>query len=152
MKKLLAALVIAALPLAGCASIEPKACSAEWFDYKSEKVLRKFALQNRGLIGDLRQMAKADGEIDPFKALTMLAKAKDFQKFAKSFETVVIPELDAALETCGSNTEFVPAFTKFLRSEGVPESALEWVGPVVGLMQTAREFDKMTPPAAPTPR
>ena len=42
--------------LAGCASVEPKACTAEWVDYKTEKVLKTFAYNNRGMINDLRSL------------------------------------------------------------------------------------------------
>jgi hypothetical protein len=150
MNRLILACALALLPLSACATLEPKPCSAEWFDYKTEKTLRKFALQNRGLVSELKNLADAEGDINPIKALTLVSKAKDFEKLASSFEKTVLPELDNAMTTCGSNAEFVPAFTEFLRDEGVSEKALEWVAPFVGLMQSMRELEKeAAKPAAP---
>ena len=152
MKKLVLVCALALVPLASLRHrLNPKPCTAEWFDYKTEKMLRKFALQNRGLVRDLKALADADGEVNPMKALTLVSKAKDFEKLAKSFQKTVLPELDNAMETCGSDAEFVPAFTQFLRDEGVSEKALEWVAPFVGLMQAMREAEARKPatPAAP---
>jgi hypothetical protein len=151
MKKLAAAFMMALLPLSGCATVAPKACTAEWFDYKTEKTLKKFALQNRGLVNDLRALAKADGKIDPVKALTLMSKAENFEQMAKSFESTVLPELDGAMKQCGSNAEFVPAFTEFLRDQGVPEGALEWIAPVMGLISTARDLEKAAAEPKTTP-
>ncbi len=146
MKKIILVCALALLPLSACATLEPKACTAEWFDYKTEKTLRKFAMQNRGLVSDLKALADADGDVNPMKALTLVSKAKDFDRLAKSFESTVLPELDKAMTTCGSNAEFVPAFTEFLRDEGVSEKALEWVAPFMSLMQAMREAEKMSEP------
>ena len=126
--------------LAGCASVEPKACTAEWVDYKTEKVLTKFASNNRGMINDLRRLQGKDGEVDPFVAIQLASKTKQIQKFADTFQTIVVPALEMALDQCG-NDKLVPAFTEFLRGEGVGEGTLEWVAPLIGLMQDMREAE-----------
>lgn len=138
MKPRLAALAILLVPLAACATRVPEPCTAEWIDYKTDKVLRKFASENRGMINSLKRLAKEDGDIDPFVALELTAKSGQLQKFADSFNEIVLPELEAALDQCGTREEFVPAFTKFLKQEGVSDEALEWVVPFVGLMQGLR--------------
>ncbi len=152
MKRLAFALMIAVLPLTSCASLEPKACTPEWFDYKSEKTLRKFAMQNRGLVNDLRALAKADGKVDAMKALGLVTRAKDFNQLAKSFESTVLPELDTAMEQCGSSAEFGPAFTGFLRDEGVSEDVLEWVTPFINLMQGFAAAEAAEKPVASAPK
>jgi len=130
--------------LAGCASVEPKACTAEWVDYKTEKVLKTFAYNNRDMINDLRRLQGKDGDIDPFVAIQLASKTKQIQKFADTFQTIVVPELEMAVDQCG-NEKLVPAFTEFLRGEGVGEETLEWVAPLIGLMQDIREAENMSP-------
>jgi len=138
----LASLGLAAL--AACASMEPEPCTAEWVDYKTEKVLNKFAKSNRGMIDDLRRLQGKDGEIDPFVAIQLASKTKQIRKFADTFQTIVVPELESALDRCG-DAELVPAFTEFLRGEGVGEETLQWVAPLIGLMQDMRDADTTAP-------
>lgn len=128
----------AAIALAGmtaaCATA-PEPCTAEWIDYRTEQILRRFAIENRGLVSDLRQLTKDDGEIDTVRAILLAAKADDIRKFANSFNTIIIPELQESVSQCRSDADFVPAFTEFLRKEGVSEEALKWVGPILALSQ-----------------
>lgn len=138
MKPRLAALALLLVPMAACATKAPEPCTAEWIDYKTDKVLRKFASENRGMINSLRRLAKEDGDIDPFVAIELTARSGQLQKFADSFNDIVLPELEAALDQCGSREEFIPAFTKFLKQEGVSDEAMEWIVPFVGLMQSLR--------------
>ncbi|MEZ5953085.1 MAG: hypothetical protein R3C13_02150 [Hyphomonas sp.] len=146
MKVRLAALAVCLVPLAACATMEPEPCTAEWIDYKTDKVLKKFAGENRGLINDLKRLAREDGGINPVTAMSLMGKTDKLRRFAYSFNDIVLPELQAAMDQCGQRPEFVPAFTEFLRKEGVNDEALEWVGPVIGLMQDMRngEFDDAT--------
>jgi len=135
----MSALALCLLPLSACATFEPEPCTTEWIDYKTDKVLKKFASQNRGLINDLRQLVREDGEVNPFVALQLTRNADKLRRFADSFNTIVLPELEAALDQCGTHEEFVPAFTRFLEQEGVSEEAVEWIVPFVALMQGMRE-------------
>ncbi len=131
-------IALGAAAISACATA-PKPCTTEWIDYRTEAVLRKFAVQNRDLVGDLRQLVREDGDLDPVQAILLAAKARDIERFARSFETIVIPEIDSAIAQCGTNADFVPAFTEFLRREGVKQEALDWVGPILALAQVARE-------------
>jgi hypothetical protein len=126
---------LAVLTTLGACATAPEPCTTEWIDYRTEKVLKRFATQNRGLVSDLRRLTRQEGEIDAVQAILLAAKADDLRRFASSFETIIIPELESAVGQCGKDTKFVPAFTDFLRKEGVPEEALEWVGPVLALSQ-----------------
>ena len=90
-------------------------------------------------MSDLRGLVKEDGEIGQVEAILLAAKADDLRRFATSFEKIIIPELESAVGQCGNKPEFIPAFTEFLRKEGVSDDALEWVGPVMALSQMMRE-------------
>ena len=65
-------------------------------------------------------------------------KADELKDFATSFNDTVLPELQAAVDQCGGQEEFVPALTEYLKGEGVSDDALQWVGPVIGVMLEMR--------------
>ena len=130
----LAAAILTGTTLGACATA-PEPCTTECIDYRTDQILTRFALQNRGLVSDLRRLVRQDGEIDTVQAILLAAKADDLRDFADGFENFVIPELKSSIGQCRSDTNFVPAFAEFLRREGVSEEALEWVGPVLALSQ-----------------
>ena len=134
----LAALLLCLVPMAGCATAPPP-CSQDWVDYKADRILRKFASENRSLINDLRRLTNSEGDLSPFATIRLATRGDDLQDFADSFQDVVIPELESAYAECAASEELIPALTSFLRDEGVSEEALEWVGPIMGLMQEMRE-------------
>jgi hypothetical protein len=117
-----------------CAS-QPKPCTPEWIEYRTDRTLSRFASENRPLVRDLRNLVRSDGRIDPVQAILLSAKADDLQRFARSFESVIVPEINSAVAQCGRDAGFVPAFTEFLRRQGVGEPALEWVGPMLAIAQ-----------------
>lgn len=124
----------------GACTTAPEPCTTEWIDYRTDRVLKRFAYENRGLVSDLRNLLRADGEVDPVQAILLAAKAEDLRDFATSFERIIIPELESAVGQCAGKPEFIPAFTGFLRKEGVSEEALEWAGPIMALSQIARSY------------
>ncbi len=138
MKPFLAVLALSLVPLAACQTT-PEPCTQEWVDYKSDRILRPFALENRGLIDDLRALADADGDIDALATVRLFSRKDELQDFADSFQNSVVPELKLALQECSQDEAFIPALTGFLRDEGVNEEALRWVAPIIGLMQEMRE-------------
>jgi hypothetical protein len=135
----LTALTLLLLPLAACATVEPPPCSAEWIDYKTDKTLKKFASENRGLINDFRKLSREDGDVDPMVAISLARKSDRIQIFADSFNNIVLPELEAALQQCGRSEEFVPALTSFLQDEGVSDEAISWIIPFIGVMTEMRD-------------
>jgi hypothetical protein len=134
----LAAMTLAAL---GACATQPEPCTTEWVQYRTDRILGQFAMENRGLVNDLRRLTREDGKVDPVQSILLAAKAEDIQRFARSFETVVVPELNSAIQQCGRNENFVPAFTEFLRKEGVPDASLQWVGPILALVQVMQAED-----------
>ena len=133
----LCAALLVATTLGACATA-PEPCTTEWVEYRTDRILKRFAMDNRSLVSDLRQLVRADGDVDPVQAILLAAKAEDLRDFASSFEKIIIPELESAVGQCGNNPDFIPAFTQFLRNEGVSESALEWVGPIMALSQVVQ--------------
>lgn len=137
-RSVLAAMTLAAL---GACATQPEPCTTEWVQYRTDRILGQFAMENRGLVNDLRRLTREDGKVDPVQSILLAAKAEDIQRFARSFETVVVPELNSAIQQCGRNENFVPAFTEFLRKEGVPDASLQWVGPILALVQVMQAED-----------
>ncbi|HBF91765.1 MAG TPA: hypothetical protein DDX09_11400 [Hyphomonas atlantica] len=138
MNRLIAALALATCPLAACVTA-PEPCTQEWVEYKTDHILGEFASDNRGLINDLKRITNDQGDLNTFATMRLMSRTDDLQNFADSFQNVVLPELELALVECGQSEQFAPALTGFLRDEGVDEEALQWVAPIIGLMQQLRE-------------
>jgi len=138
MNRLIAALALATCPLAACVTA-PEPCTQEWVEYKTDHILGEFASDNRGLINDLKRITNDQGDLNTFATMRLMSRTDDLQNFADSFQNVVLPELELALVECGQSEQFAPALTGFLRDEGVDEAALQWVAPIIGLMQQLRE-------------
>lgn len=126
--------------LAACTTT-PEPCTAEWVEYKTERVLKSFAASNYGSVRRLKSFADTleDGNVSPLTAMKIPGMMKDFQKLAASFEDVALPQINAAIDQCGQPERLVPAFTNFLRKEGVGEDVLAWVE-VIGNLATENEI------------
>ncbi|MEL6860536.1 MAG: hypothetical protein AAGL11_01760 [Pseudomonadota bacterium] len=124
----LTAMMASAAMLAACQST-PEPCTQEWVEWKSEKVLKRFALNNYSEVKRLRDFSETleEDDIGPLIALQIPAMIEDFKELATNFETSVLPELNAAADLCGGAQELAPAFVAFLRDEGIGEDVLEWV-------------------------
>lgn len=117
------------MALLGACATTPEPCTPEWVEWKSEKVLKRFAFANRSEVNRLRNFSEtlqAD-DIGPLTALQIPGMINDFKELAGEFENSVLPELNAAVDQCGSVQQLAPALTTFLRDEGVGEDVLEWV-------------------------
>ena len=126
MRRLIAA-SFGLMTLAACATLEPEPCTAEWVEWKTDRVLGSFARDHRGLISDLRDFSKNLEDPGPLTLLRMASKVEDFQALAEDFQGNIMPELETAVAQCGTPEKFIPAFTGFLRNEGVEDDMLVWV-------------------------
>ena len=117
------------LAMLGACATTPEPCTPEWVEWKSEKILTRFALANRSEVNRLRDFSETlDGDdISPLVALQIPGMIEDFKGLANAFEADVLPALNAAVDECGSVQALAPALTQFLRDEGVGEDVLEWV-------------------------
>lgn len=121
-------MIVATALMAACQT-SPEPCTAEWVEWKTEKVLTRFAVNNYSEVKRLRDFSQTleEDNIGPLIALQIPAMIDDFKDLASNFEDSVMPELNAAAELCGGAQELAPAFVAFLRDEGVGEDVLEWV-------------------------
>ncbi len=134
------AVALLMLVLAGCAST-PEPCTREWAEYRTGIVLARFAGENRGLVNDIRDVVRPDGSLDPVRAALLAARPEALRRLAGSFERTLVPELRQVVAQCGRDDILVPAFTDFLRREGVPEKALDWIDPFLELTRTGQRDD-----------
>jgi hypothetical protein len=112
---------LAALALvSGCAT-QPKPCTTEWIDWKSERLFDEFARDHRKQIDDLRQ---ATSRIDPSGdktpaqiAALALTGARAVVLGAEFFKDTV-PELNRAVSQCGTAPKATQLFASLLRREG----------------------------------
>ncbi|MFN7055565.1 hypothetical protein [Hyphomonas sp.] len=130
-------LLIGLFLLPACAT-RPEPCTPEWIDYRVSQTFSSFASENRSLINDIRRVTRADGSLDPVQTILLAGRTEDIGQFVRSFDTVVGRDIRAAYAQCGRDDRFVPAITEFLAREGVPQPALDWIGPVLALVQVSQ--------------
>ena len=120
---------LASLAALGACATTPEPCTPEWVEYKTERILTRFASNNYDDVRQLRSFAETleEGDVGPLTALAIPGMIEDFKALASNFEHEALPELNAAIDQCGRPEELIPAFTTFLRQEGVGEAVLEWV-------------------------
>lgn len=121
--------LLTSLSILGACQTTPEPCTAEWIDWKTDRILSQFAAENSGEVRRLRDFSQTlqQDNIGPLTALQIPGMIEDFKTLASAFEGSVLPELNAAVEQCGSAQDLAPAFVSFLRDEGVGEDVLEWV-------------------------
>ena len=127
MKRLVMMASIGLVALSACASMEPEPCSTEWVEWKTDRVLGSFARQNRGIVNDLRNFSTELKDPGPLTLFLMASRLDEFRALAEDFQQDVMPELQSAVEQCGTPEKFIPAFTGFLRDEGIDEEMLKWI-------------------------
>ena len=120
---------LSALVLLTACTSAPKPCTPEWVEYKTDRILGEFARIHRNDVNRLRDFASAlqDDEPSPLLMMQIPARIENFKDLARDFEAQALPELNAAIDQCGDPQVLVPAFTSFLRKEGVGEDVIEWV-------------------------
>ena len=132
-RSLIVASALAAL--ASCAT-QPEPCTPEWAQWKSDKILRGFAIEHRGFIRDLRKIEGSLQNPGPLQAMRLIGMADDAADVIEDFRDDIVPELRSAYAECGSVDKLMPTFTKFLRQEGVSEETLRWVESLAAFAET----------------
>lgn len=125
-------------PLSACVT-EPQPCTPEWVEWKSDQILSRFARGHYDTIDSLRSISSRYDGNSAMLALQMASMADDFLALARDFDRIVLPELNDAVARCSQPRNFVPAFTQFLRNEGVDSDIVEWVE-VLGYVAIERNY------------
>lgn len=134
MKRMTSYAALAALCLTGVsACVTPEPCTAEWVEWRTDKVLTRFARANSSTVNALRDLSGNIEEPGPLLAMRIAMVVGDLDDLTEDFNRIVLPELNSAIAQCSQPREFVPAFTQFLRKEGVGEDVIQWVE-VLGYM------------------
>lgn len=127
--------VLSAFGLAGCASLEPEPCTADWVKWRTDAITQDFRTEFGPEMDDLVRFSKQLEDPSPLLLLEMTARLSDFQDMADVFSETVMPELGAAIDQCGTPTEFVAVFSDMLREQGVDGTVLDWVEETATLME-----------------
>ena len=128
--------------VAGCATA-PEPCTAEWFDWKTERILGEFAYDHRREIDNLRDqtallLGPDTGSRQPAAGLGMLLTAVGVVQLVGDFGQHAWPEIADAVSECGSTPEASRLFADMLRREGVDERAVRAIEDMGQLMDLGR--------------
>jgi hypothetical protein len=123
--KQIAAAALTALSLAACAT-QPEPCTAEWVDWKTERVYSEFRKANRQQLDamqDLNAALTTDGT--GAGLLTLARLAPGVVGMINSFVRETVPEVQSAVAQCGNAPGASKLLADFLRQEGVSERAVD---------------------------
>ena len=132
------AFAIAAVALTGACASQPKPCTAEWVDWKTERFFDEFARDHRKQINDLRQATggvdfsgekKSPGQIASFALVgaRVVSLGADFLR-----ETV--PEVNKAISQCGTTPKATRLFASLLRREGFSAETVDAIEDLGGVL------------------
>ena len=119
-------IALTATTLSACVT-QPQPCTQEWIEWKTDRVLTRFARDNSDTVRALRRVSGEVESPSALMAIQLITLADDFTELARSFDRIVLPELNAAVAQCGEPRNFMPAFTQFLRREDVGEDVIAWI-------------------------
>ena len=120
------ALVAGLVAVSGCAT-QPQPCTPEWIEWKTDRILTPFARSHAGTVRLLRDLSDEADAPGMLMAVRIAASMDDFEALAEDFDRTVLPQLNDALDQCAEPQHFVPAFSTFLRDQGVGEDIIAWV-------------------------
>lgn len=128
MFRALAAAVLA-MPLLGGCLTTPEPCTAEWFEWKTERVIGEFVFDHRRQIDDLRRVAPTmfgpEGGLEQIAPTSMLVlTAIGAVQLATDFVGDAWPEITSAIGECGTAPKASRFFADMLRREGVDGRAV----------------------------
>lgn len=140
-RSMLAAL--AALPiLSGCNTM-PEPCTAEWFDWKTERIVADFVQDHRREINDLRAQAPLmfgpEGGLEEIAPTSMMVlTAIGAVQLVLDFANDAWPEITEAVGECSSAPDASRLFADMLRREGVDDRAVRAIENLGNLMDLTR--------------
>ena len=134
----LAAAILMMPAMSACATA-PEPCTAEWFDWKTERILGGFVYDHRKQIDDLREQAPrmfgAEGGLQELAPSSMLIlTAIGALDLVIDFAGEAWPDITDAVAECSSAPDASRLFADMLRREGVDERAVRAIEDLGGLM------------------
>lgn len=133
---------VAALPILSACNTMPEPCTAEWFDWKTERILGDFVYDHRRQIDDLRTQAPLmfgpGGSDELAPTATLLLTAIGAIQLVADFANHAWPEITDAVSECSSAPDASRLFADMLRREGVDGRAIRAIEEVGRLMDLTR--------------
>ncbi len=135
----LAAAIVAFPLLSGCASFEPEPCTAQWFDWKTERIIGQFVYDHRKQIADLRDVAPAmfgpEGGLEKIAPTSLLVlTAIGALQLTMDFAEDTWPEINNAIGQCATAPKASRLFADMLRREGVDDRAVRAIEDLGNMM------------------
>jgi hypothetical protein len=115
--------------VAGCAS-QPKPCTAEWVDWKTDRFFDEFVRDHREDIVDLRNATAhldPSGKRDAADYAALAVAGAKVLGLAGDFLSDTVPATRQALAQCGTAPKATQLFASLLRREGFSDSAVKAV-------------------------
>ncbi len=131
---LLSAMVLA---VSACAT-EPPPCTAEWVQWRKDRILREFASDNRQDINRLRDLAVQFERSGGSPGLDMAVAAMGALGLVGRFLETAAPAVQEAVGQCGSAPRAAQLFADMLRQEGVSENVARSVERLGAFAETTR--------------
>jgi len=140
-RSLAAAVLI--LPVMSACATAPEPCTAEWFDWKTERILGDFVYDHRRQINDLREQAprifSAEGGLEQIAPTSLLVlTAIGALQLVVDFADDAWPEITDAVSECSSAPDASRLFADMLRREGVDDRAVRAIEDLGGLVDLTR--------------
>jgi hypothetical protein len=123
-------LAIAALALAAACATQPKPCTAEWVDWKTERFFDEFARDHRKDINELRDVTSSldpSGQRGAADIASLALAGVRALGLAGDFLSDTVPEINSALSQCGTTPKATQLFASLLRREGFDDRAVKAV-------------------------
>jgi hypothetical protein len=138
----LAAIALGLPLLFGCMTT-PEPCTAEWVDWKTERVIGRFVSDHRREIDSLRQVAPTmfgpEGGLEQIAPSSMMVlTAIGAVQLTLDFVNDAWPEITDAVAECSAPPEASRLFASMLRREGIDERAVRAIENLGSLMDVRR--------------
>ena len=137
------AVAVLSFPLLSACATAPEPCTAEWVDWKTERIIGQFVVDHRKEIGELRDVAPImfgpEGGLEDIAPTSMMVlTAIGALDLALDFANDAWPEISDAVSECATSPNASKLFGEMLRREGVDERAIKAIERVGDLMDMTR--------------
>ncbi|MEZ6029031.1 MAG: hypothetical protein R3C46_04705 [Hyphomonadaceae bacterium] len=119
-----------AFPLVSACATAPEPCTAEWFDWKTERIMAQFAIDHREEIGHIRSLAPfmlgPESKIDQVAPTSsLILTALGAVDLVLDFGSEAWPKVTDAVSECATAPDATKLFADMLRRENIDERAVQ---------------------------